>query len=208
MSPTDPSLTQLIIQGAAAIGTIAVAIMAIWGEWVRGKVAGPKLQLSLHDPEGEPLTLTDGTPARFYHLKVQNNRRWAAAKEVRVVLTKLNKPAADGSFPSAPLSGPLQLTWQHSQFHYVTSTIGRDDICDLGFLRRGLGFSLSPYVLANNFDGHLTTAGKMRAEVIAVADNGESSPLLIEIAWDGQWSEDTKEMSKHLVIKEVSTINV
>jgi len=48
----------------------------------------------------------------------------------------------------------------------------------------------------------------MRVEVIATADNAESNPLLIEISWDGQWSDDTIQMSKHLVIKEVSTIDV
>ena len=171
-------------------------------------MAGPKLEVTLHDPEGEPISGGDGTPARFYHLKIRNKRRWAPAHNVRVLLTKVNKPAADGSFPMAALSGPLQLTWQFPQFHPLFPTIGPNDICDLGNLQRGRAFTLSPYLTPNNFQGSLPAAGKMRVEVIAAADNAESSPLLVEIAWDGQWSDDTGTMSKHLVVKQVTSIDV
>jgi len=204
----DTKLWELLIQGAVAVGTVAVAILAIWGEWVREKLAGAKLQVSLHDPEGELIDVSDGTPSRYYHLKVRNGRRWAPAKNVRVLLTKINKSAADGSFQGVALSGPLQLTWQYPNFHSLFPTIGPDDICDLGYLQKERFFKLSPYFFPNNFQGFLETPGKMRVEVIAVADNAESNPLLIEIAWDGQWSDDTIQMSKHLVIKEVSSIDV
>jgi len=40
-------------------------------------------------------------------------------------------------------------------------------------------------------------------EVVAVADNGQSKPIRIEVAWDGNWSDDTEEMSRHLVVKEI-----
>jgi hypothetical protein len=42
----------------------------------------------------------------------------------------------------------------------------------------------------------------MLIKVQAIADNAESKPLHIEIAWDGQWSEDTRQMQQHLVVKE------
>ena len=45
-------------------------------------------------------------------------------------------------------------------------------------------------------------------EVIAAGDNAESNPLVIEIAWDGEWSDDTDTMSKHLVIKQVANIGL
>jgi putative SOS response-associated peptidase YedK len=41
---------------------------------------------------------------------------------------------------------------------------------------------------------------------VAAADNAESNPLLIEIAWDGEWSDDTATLSKHLVVKQVASI--
>ena len=40
--------------------------------------------------------------------------------------------------------------------------------------------------------------------VIAVADNGQSEPALIEISWNGNWSDAAGEMSRHLVVKEVT----
>ena len=78
----------------------------------------------------------------------------------------------------------------------------------LATFKKGRVFTLSPYVIPNNFQGSLPSAGKMRVEVIAAADNTESHPLLIDIAWDGQWSDDTVPMSKHLVVKEVAAIDV
>ena len=190
-----------------AVGTVAVAILAIWGDWVRERLAGPKLLLSLHDPEGEPINVSDGTPSRYYHLKVCNGRRWALGRNVRVLLTKINKPAADGAFQGVAHSGPLQLTWQYPHFHPLFPTIGPDDICDLGDLQKGRCFKLSLHFFPNNFQGVLKEPGKMRVEIIAAADNAESKPLLIESAWDGQWSDDTNQMSKHLVIKEASSID-
>ena len=55
--------------------------------------------------------------------------------------------------------------------------------------------TLDPWVLANQ---------KIRIEAIAVSDETESTPICIEITWDGAWEEDSKEMAKHMVVKEVN----
>lgn len=190
---------ELVIQALVALGTICVAILAIWGDWVRATVAAPKLEVALHDPEGEAIQ-SGGIPARYYHLKVRNRRRWTYAKNVRVMLTKVSRARADGTFPPGVLSGPLQLMWQYPQFHPVVSTIGRDEICDLGNIRKDQEFRLLPYVLPDNFEGILGAKGSLGVEVVAVSDNAESEPLWIEINWDGRWSDDTN-MMNHLVIK-------
>jgi hypothetical protein len=36
-----------------AVGTVAVAILAIWGDWFRNRFAGPKLELSLRPSLGD-----------------------------------------------------------------------------------------------------------------------------------------------------------
>ena len=86
---TEAEFWGLIIQGIGAFCTLIVAILAIWGNSIRSFLAGPKLKICLHDPEGELNFLQDGTPARYYHLKVTNKRRGAQAKNVRVILTKI-----------------------------------------------------------------------------------------------------------------------
>ncbi len=63
-----------------AIGTIAVAVLAIWGEWVKTHVAGPRLALVPQNLRGEvthvhqrvPLAngghAFQGIPAVYFHL--------------------------------------------------------------------------------------------------------------------------------------------
>ncbi len=207
MSTANPANPwSIVIQALGTVATILVAILAIWGEYVRSRFAGPRLSLTLHDPEGEAIARSSGEMTRYYHLKVSNRRRWAPARNVRVVLTSIIKPAADGTLPARRLSGPLQLTWQFPQIHPQYPTIGPDDICDLGCLVRGKGFELTPYVIPNNFEGHLDQPGRMLVEVQAVADNAESKSLTIEVAWDGKWSDDTAEMRRHLVVKAANSV--
>jgi len=194
----------LIIQAAVAAGTIVVVILAIWGNLIRSRFAGPKLKISLRHPQGELNYIRDGTPARYYHLNVVNNRRGAQAKNVRVVLTRLLKSAPDSKLVNQTLSGPLQLTWQFPHIHPQYPTIGPDDICDLGNLIKGQNFVLTSYILPNNFMGFVSPDEKMRVEMIAIADNAESNVLCVEVFWDGLWSDDAVQMQKHLVISEVT----
>lgn len=201
---TTYEIWNLIIQGAVGVGTLLVAAIAIWGNLIRSWWSGPKLKIRLHNPMGEPTTLTDGTPVRYYHLRVTNGRKWSPAHNVRVLLAKVFQPAADGSWVDRSFSGPLQLTWQFPQFHVQFPSIGPDDVSDLGCIQRGRRFSLTPYVIPNNFNGFVEANQSIRVEVVAVADNGQSKPNLIEIAWNGNWSDEAGEMSRHLVVKEVT----
>lgn len=70
-----------IIDGFTAFGTVAVAAAAIWGDWLRTKLAPAKLALVEHTPEGDPTTFTPpGTRVMFYQLKVVNERRWSPVR--------------------------------------------------------------------------------------------------------------------------------
>ena len=197
------------IQLTVAIGTIAVAILAIWGDQVRHLLGlGPRLRLSLDDPQGESISISEGegrsTPSRYYHLRVHNSHRWTQATNVRVVIIGLARPAADGSLLSQPLSGPLQLVWRFSSFHPTYSVVGPDDICDLGFIKQGRNFALTPFVYPNNFAGSLAPNERMLVMLRAVADNAESTPVCVEVSWDGEWADGSLEMASHLVVKQVN----
>lgn len=201
--------TQYWIQTGVQIGTVVATLLlgtiAIWGDLIKAKLLGPKLHLSLFDPAGERINLTDGTNARYYHLRVTNTRRSAQAQNVRVVLTKIVRPAADGSIPEETLSGPIQLTWQHSHSMPQYPTLGPPINCDLGCVLKDKGFVLSLMFVPNNIDPKVLAKQTMRVEAIAVSDQTESKPVTIEITWDGVWYEDAKEMSKHMVVKEINT---
>ena len=195
---------QTAVQIVAVLATLLLAILAIWGNSIRARLVGPKLKLKLFNPEGERINLSNGSQARYYHVRVTNERRSAQANNVRVVLTKVMRPAADGSIPLDSLSGPIQLTWQHGHSMPQYPTIGPAINCDLGCLINGKGFVLTTLFVPNNLDNKILANQKIKIEVIAIADETESNPLCIEIAWDGQWTEDLKEMMKHMVVKEVN----
>jgi hypothetical protein len=201
-----------LAQWASALLSAVIAILAIWGDLIRYRVAGPRLAVDVLNPDGERTVwkgpAIEPKPTRFYHLRVSNGRRWAPARNVRVVLTGLARTRADQSFASVPLSGPLQLQWQFAIASPQFPTIGPYHTCDLGHVEGDSGFSLAVYVMPHNFQGAIRRNERMRVEIRALADNGESKPLLLEIAWDGQWSDDTVEMRRHLTVKRVTSIDV
>ena len=189
---------------AGVVATLIIAALAIWGQRVRARWAGPKLTLRLLDPQGERIDLTDGTNCRFYHLQVTNWRRSSHAQNVRVVLTKVSRPAADGSISPNALSGPIQLTWQHGHSLPQYLTLGPPQNADLGNVTRTGVFKLSPIFFATNLNAVLQPGERMEVETIAVSDETESAPLCVSIAWDGTWAEDATQMTHHLTMKEVA----
>ena len=200
-----------VAQWVSAIVSAIIAILAIWGEFIRSQLAGPRLAVTLLNPDGEKTVWTGPgiapKPTRFYHLRIKNGRRWAPARNVRIVLTGLARTGADNSFASLPLSGPLQLQWQFAQTSPQYPVIGPDHTCDLGHGESDSGFSLSTYVTPNNFRRMIAGNQRMRVEIRGLADNGESEPLFLEIAWDGEWSDDTVEMRRHLIVKAVTSVD-
>lgn len=187
------------------LGTWAIAVLAIWGNPIRSMLAGPKLELKLHNAKGEMTTNMDGLSLRYYHLDVINNRKTAKAVNACVQVNKLLWPLADGSFKDENLSTPLQLQWQFPKHNPQFLTIGyKKEVCDLGFVPRGGPFRLTSYLIPKKYE-HMITLGslqKFRVEIVAVAENTESNKLNLEISWDGEWSDDSDEMSKHLVVTE------
>ena len=161
MRMTGYECWSLIIQGAVAVGTLLVAITAIWGDLIRSWWSGPKLRVLIHDAKGELNRQNDGRLVRYYHLRVANDREWAPARNVRVLLTKVFQPAADGHWVDRSFSGPLQLTWQFAQFRPRFLFIGPDEICDLGSIIHGERFAMSPYEMPNNFTGFVLSGEKI-----------------------------------------------
>jgi hypothetical protein len=193
--------------GFTTFGTVAVAVMAIWGDWIRARIAGPRLTLSLR--AGGYLTpRTNGTQtwnAIYYHLEVGNERPWSPARSVRVKVEGIAKRRPDGSyFPENVL--PLQLTWIFPELLQDRSpTIASPSICDLGYLdQRANRFLLATYEVPFAFAGSISGGEAMRVTLVASADNGESRQVVVEISWDGAWVADIHQVQQHLVVKEVA----
>src|SRR6266852_6403058 len=117
-----------------AIGTVAVAILAIWGDQVKDYFLGPRLTLSLVSESGDLTKRVNGAKVYYYHLRVANGKRRLPARGVRVVVQGISKRAPSGAFVQQPLVYPLQLVWTPMEPGEVERTIVQNSTCDLGFL--------------------------------------------------------------------------
>ena len=201
----DSDTVSTVAQIFAALGTVSVAILAIWGEGVRAWIAGPKLELELNDAKGDLIPYGDGRKTYYYHLKVRNVRKWSPARSTRIMVVGIQKQSADGAFYPESHIAPLPLRWSHQQFHELSPTVGPDDVCDLGHVDRDADrFQLEVFYWPNNFAGHVKKGESMRVSIVASAHNGEMKhPLELEISWNGKWDPDPSIMERHLVIKKI-----
>ena len=193
----------MLCQWAMVIGTLLLAVIALWGHIIRGRWLGPRLKIALKDPKGNKSKFTDGVMSRYYHLRVFNERRVAPAHNVRVVIQNIYRPKADGTMCLSPLSGQIQLAWQYQASNPQFQTIGAESSCDLGHLRQNESFKLSALYKSISFDDTVKAGEKIVLDLLALSNETESDIFRIEISWDGQWSDDSDEMVNHLVLRPV-----
>ncbi|MCP4568697.1 MAG: hypothetical protein GY841_14055 [FCB group bacterium] len=122
---------QLVVQISAAVGTIVIAIIAIWGDFIKSLWAAPRLSIKLRNTHGEFTKLSNTTPARYYHLVASNARSWAIAKNAIVYLNQVEQPGPDGQWQHMLDTGPIPLLWQFGAQYTNLPEIGPDRICDL-----------------------------------------------------------------------------
>jgi hypothetical protein len=155
----------VIIQALIAIGTIAVAVVAIWGDWFRSKFDPLELTIVKPTRMGDPTTFSPpmgspaGTPSTrvmFYHLTVVNRRRWTAAENCRVMLVGLLRRDASLIFQPVPMPVPQQFVWAPAEITPPSITITREQVLDLGYIsENGGNFVPCLYITPNNFQAML-----------------------------------------------------
>ncbi|TSA52523.1 MAG: hypothetical protein D4R45_06930 [Planctomycetaceae bacterium] len=193
----------MVCQWAMVVGTLLLAIIALWGHIIKGRWLGPKLKIALKDPKGNKSKFSDGVNSRYFHLRVFNERHAAPAHNVRVVIKNIYRPKADGIMCISPLAGRIQLAWQYQGSNPQFQTIGSESSCDLGYLRQNEEFKLSTLYQSISFNGTVKAGEKIIVEFLALSDETESNVLKIEISWDGSWSDDSEEMANHLVLRPI-----
>jgi hypothetical protein len=196
-----------IFEGFTAVGTVAVAVAAIWGNWIRSKLDPLNLRIVLPDRIEDPTTFSGppGAPATkvmFYHLRVINQRRWLSAENCRIMLVGLSRRDPSNIFQPIPMPVPFQFVWAPAESTPSDVTITREQVLDLGYIpENGDRFIPRLYVFPNNFQGFVgaNEAVRFQLQIEAV---GFSSPIyVLEVAWGGQWSYNPETMRRHLPIR-------
>lgn len=119
------------------MGTIAVAILAIFGDKIKSYLSRPKLKLEVIPPEELSEYDYDVNKETFYyHLRVRNEGD-SDAKECRVLLKEIHEH--DGTkFKEIKFSVPPQFTWAPSEIRPTDpslTTIFRKQSESLAFCR-------------------------------------------------------------------------
>jgi len=186
------------------VGTLSVAVLAVWGAWFRQKLAGPRLQIEGENLRGTVVDTQDGKRLIYYHLRVRNKRRWSSAKNCRVMLRKIERKGPDGRFHPVRLPVPLQFVWAPAGFTPLLPAIADQQVLDFGYIaERSTEDRFIPtfYVTTNDFDGYVRPKESLRYHLQALADDFASAALtVVEVAWDGTWSDNLDEMERHIRI--------
>src|SRR5258708_2419418 len=112
-----------LVQEFPAIGTVAGAILAIWGDRSTDYLLGPRLALTLGNASGDLTNRANGDRLYYYHLRVSNGKRRIPGQGVRVVVQGVSKRAPSGAFVQQPLVYPLQLSWTPMEPGEVERTV-------------------------------------------------------------------------------------
>jgi len=200
---------EIIVAALTAIGTLAVAVLAIWGDWFRAKFAPGKLAIEIHNLTGDltHLKLPNGglMHTYFFHLKIVNKRHWISPKNCRVLLQAMSKRGPDNEFHPIPMAVPLQFVWAPAEITPPVVTIHHKQILDFGIMTEGeQKFVPKLYSYSNNFRGVIAAGEAIRYSLEIVSDAYVSEKYQVfEVAFDGVWSANPTEMQNHLRIREI-----
>lgn len=208
------STAGLVIEGLVAAGTIAVAVVAIWGDWIRSRAAPPKLVVRPHTIRGDPTRLTSpgvtipggGLRVMYYHLKVVNAHPWLAVHNCRVLLKGISRRGPDGRFHPVPMAVPIPYVWAPAEAMPQQVTIAKEQVMDFGCLAEGADhFRPLLQTYPNNFQGYVRKGEAVRYYLEVDATNFTSPrPHVFEVAWDGQWFFEVEKMEQHLRVSEIN----
>ena len=194
----------LVIQSVIAIGTIAVAVLAIWGDWFRQKFASPKLRIELHNVIGQLGTAgTLNKSSWFYHLRVVNDRKSFTSKNTKVNLNAIYKQLPNGTFKSFPLIVPTSFYWAPADLNPSLVTINKSHIFDFIRLIEG-DDSAQPCLIRyfKNFEGFVFKDEIVLFELQIISDQfQQEKSQIFEVLWNGIWSETPK--NDNLKIREI-----
>jgi len=202
------------VQAFVALATFLAVFAALFGNWFQAKIWPSALSLSLKDSTAVSvptiLELGGGTThtySRWYHICVENKRRWIPEKDVRVFLESVEEPNSSGAFQAVWL-GDVPLRWAHQTFKPFALTIGAPDIANLCSVTKNQANAdgphwlelhplFAPFALKVRWEGACKLALTLQARSLA----GDSRRLRVEICWDGEWADDAAQMKRHLTAR-------
>jgi len=205
-----PVWLQVVLSILMILSTLALAIVAVYGDYLKGKWWPARLRIGLASDCGHFLPNVN---RQYVHLRVQNTGP-TLARNCRVMLHGFSKRGPDSLFHPVDMPFPIQLTWAPSEMPPAYRNISRSkpERCDLGYIAEpGLpdcpcGFIAQAYVMPFSYRNSLCV-GKGEAGRYYVSVESDNNlickSLAVEVSWDGVWSQNSHELRDHLRVREV-----
>lgn len=203
-----------------AIGTVGAVIVALFSEYWRPWLHGPKLELLLRETKGEPVLATLTPPAsdpneprdertRWYHVLVINNRSRTPATHVQVYLSELHElDVESGEFVSRWV-GDIPLQWRYQESRLPMQTIGENIAdCDLCHVVRDKWLELNPLVRPVGMKLRWRVPECPIQLILTLQARGieaVSDIVKFRISWNGEWEQEDSEMWNHLTVKRLKS---
>jgi len=202
ISDQTSNLDLLQVIGTFVLAGIALAI-AFWGEPLRRWSVRPLLTLNFEEPAWN--WTQDKRGGWYYLLKVSNKRETQPATNVRLNLIGADTLEKNGKWHQTQFSGPVQVCWRWPESTSRHITVGPEEYATIFSFIEG-----EKSGTVNLIDPPLNTMTRyaagwtVRFHFQAVSDYGKSNILVVEVHWDGNWSNDLQKMKKHLTVDVIS----
>ena len=198
----------MIVNTLVAIGTIGAVLVALF-QTFRVKLWPPNLVFSVVDEFGELTYYSDNTPTsprpvRYYHLRIQNTRRWSPASDLGVHLIRIEGPEVLGEGLLQAWYGDVPIRCRHQELYPLRRSIGSAidyDLCSISNAASVSKLSLLPIITPMNLAKDWVTKTHLVASFQAKASDCDSRIVRVEMAWDGQWEAGNAEMHKHFKLR-------
>lgn len=197
-------------QWFAGMGTIVLAFVAVFQQWLQRLVVRPRLhmQARVAHPDCEKTRWRNGTDAYYFRLAITNTGN-ATAHDVEVYLAAVQRIKLDKTYETAERFSPMNLLWAHIRkptrpvilpkmpplycdLAYIADPAKKQDALD------GVEADKTILVLELEAKGyqksHLLEPGTYRFHLKLVASDVEPQDYLLEVVVNGKWFADTKKM--------------
>ena len=195
---------------------IAVAVLAVFQEWIKKRWNKTKLKLDIKTiiPSKTAWNGDSNKPVYFLLVEVKNINEKRPAVKTRVLLTEIYKKNNNDKYDKYRLDSPLQMKSSPAELHNRDPfpTIVKPRVIDLGHVSRGdeKGFAPGVVIFPYNFEGFLAPVESTPHTHYVLYGfefdcvNCESKkPEYIEVYWNGVWEDAPEKMSKNLYAKKL-----
>jgi hypothetical protein len=196
-----------------ALGTLVLAVVAVFQQWLQRLVIRPRLELAarVRRPDAEKTQWRSGVDVYYFRLAVKNIGN-AAVNDVEVYLGGVDRLRADGQYEPVERFSPMRLKWAHTgettrpillpkmppvfcdMAHAADPSTRQITGEDLPWVNAGeavLGLDLEVKAFSK---GYLLEPGTYQFHLTLAASNHAPHEYTLEVVFPGKWFVEQEKM--------------